>query len=134
MNRANIGVWALAAVALLSGLKVLLDVVEAYRGRSEIAGVSAFERRLEPVKTLVRPHATVGYITDTRPEETTTTAEYYLTEYTLAPRIIVNSMDQKFIVANFHLPQQEPTNLGLKGLELVRDFGAGVKLYRNPAK
>jgi hypothetical protein len=134
LNRANIGVWALAAVALLSGLKVLLDVVEAYRGRSEIAGVSAFESRMEPVKALVRPHATVGYLTDTLPQETTTAAEYYLTQYALAPRIVLNTLDQRFIVANFHLPEQEPANLGVKGLELVRDFGAGVKLYRNAAK
>lgn len=54
-------------------------------------------------------------------------AEYYLTQYALAPLVVDHSPNHPLVVGNFRAgtPLSEPPD----SLQLVRDFGDGVLLF-----
>ena len=57
-------------------------------------------------------------------------AQYVLTQYTLAPRIVLNSPDLPLVVGNFIDGPPAPGFLDKHGLIPLRDLGDGLILYR----
>jgi hypothetical protein len=68
-------------------------------------------------------------MSDLDPAHTVKTAEYYLAQYFLAPRVIEESTEHPLVIANFHT-QQSPELYQSRGLELAQDFGNGLLLLR----
>jgi hypothetical protein len=61
-------------------------------------------------------------------------AQYYLTQYTLAPVFVYNSPDYPLVVGNFLDGPADPEWIGKKGLTPLHDFGDGVMLYRREGR
>jgi hypothetical protein len=61
-------------------------------------------------------------------------AQYVLTQYTLAPRIVRNSPDLPLVVGNFIDGPPAPGFLEKNGLVPLKDFGDGLVLYRRERK
>jgi hypothetical protein len=124
-------VIALAAVSLASSLWFLLDVIGAYTRSSDAFGVAAFEGRFEALHKSMSPRSVLGYVSDNPVNDTRSQAEFYLTQYTLAPAIVKASTEEHFVVGNFHTNAPDRAMLRAKNLELVQDFGNDVFIYRN---
>jgi len=108
---------------------MLLDVA-AVRAPDANAGVDAFERTVAQMRPDLPNAGAVGYFTDGSPGgETMALAEFNLVQYAIAPAILVNRLDRKFVIANLHGRAAPPRNF-----VLVRDYGSGIELLRNPSQ
>jgi hypothetical protein len=76
----------------------------------------------------------MGYVSDNPANNAQSQAEFYLTQYALAPAIVKASTEEHFVVANFHNNSPDPAMLRAKHLVLVQDFGNDVFIYRNITK
>jgi hypothetical protein len=130
----------LIAVALYANLNLLFAGIQRYPNLPKADPVSIHEQRIEQIKK-VMPHTPVlGYVTTVENEKlfldersllnVEFLAQYYLTQYTLAPVFVYNSPDYPFVVGNFLDGPADPEWIRKKGLTPLHDFGDGVILYR----
>ena len=110
-------------LSLASSLWVLLDVIAAYSFAQSSAafGVPAFENRFEVLHKSMPSRSVLGYVSDNPANNTQSQAEFYLTQYALAPAIIKATTEEHFVVANFH--NNAPDQAMLRAKHLVRDRG-----------
>lgn len=109
---------------LLSTARVLIDAPNPSRlYPDDIAARS--DQRFAALKAALPRQGIVGYLGDS-----STPADYYLTQYALAPLVVDRSPDHALVVGNFFtaLPPQTPPPLHL---QLMKDFGNGVMLFAN---
>lgn len=92
--------------------------------------VALFDSGVAQVRPLFPPAGVVGFYND-EPASNTAPTEYHLTQYALAPLVVVNNVDHPLVIASIHNPQSRLTN---PNLELVRDFKNGIQLLRNKTK
>lgn len=110
--------------------------LEAVRAEDE---VSAYERRLAPLRTHLPRHAVVGYLSDPEPEglPRAQSREHYrkflLTRYSLVPVLVVRTTTPELVVGNFDDPSHADQAERL-GLEAVSRFDGGVVLFRRAAR
>jgi hypothetical protein len=83
------------------------------------------DQRFEAIKLALPDRGVVGYIGAGDPDGT---ADYYLAQYALAPRVIDRSSGHPLVIGNF--PHGSPKILP-PGLTVVKDFGNGVLLFSN---
>ncbi len=133
MARHQFAVIALAAVALSSSFWLLLDLVGAYTRGAQTFGVAFFEARFDALRKTIKPHTVFGYYSDNG-NDATALAEFYLTQYTLAPAIVRPSLDEPLVVVNFHNPTPDPKLLQAKNLTAIQNFGNGVLLCHNDSR
>ncbi len=133
MVRHQFAVIALLAIALASSFWVLLDVAGDYSKSSTSFGVAAYESRYSELRKTVTPQTVFGYTSDNPPNDPSDQAEFYLTQYTLAPAIITSSILEKQVIFNFHNPSPDLRALEPKHLTAVLNYGNGVILCR-PSK
>ncbi len=134
--RAKAGLLVLAAVAILSNLRLLVELFGDYTSPSrETYGIAGFEGHYEPLRQVLPKRGVVGYITEPSrdPADPITVAEFYVTQYALAPVIVVNSPNQDYVIGNFRTAPQ-PSYYFDRNLTLLKDFGNGVALFRGSAK
>ncbi|HTS51412.1 MAG TPA: hypothetical protein VMH05_25870 [Bryobacteraceae bacterium] len=131
MARHQFAVIALLGIAVASIFWVLLDVARAYSHSSTSYGVENFENRFADLPKAATPKTVFGYISDNRPEDPSDQAEFYLTQYTLAPAIVVSTINEREVVANMHSANPDMKPLQARGFVPVRNFGNGIFLYRN---
>jgi hypothetical protein len=126
-------VLALLSISLASSLWYLLDVISAYSQRSNGSAmtVATFESRFEALHKSMPPRSVLGYVSDNPSNDTQSQAEFYLTQYALAPAIIKATTEEHFVVANFHTNTPNAAMLRARNLQLVQDFGNDVFIYRN---
>jgi len=82
--------------------------------------------RYDAVRPVLAPGATVGYVEDRPPGER---SHYYLTQYGLAPAVVVEGPDAPLVLVNGRA-EEEPAAARARGWRLLRDAGNGVRLYR----
>jgi hypothetical protein len=128
--RHQVAVLALLTVALASSFWVLLDVAGDYSQSSTSFGVASFENRFSALRKMVTPQSVFGYTSDNPPNDPSDQAEFYLTQYTLAPAIITSSILENQVIVNFHSPKPNLRALQAKRLMVVQDFGSGILLCR----
>ena len=131
MARHQFAVIALLGIAVASIFWVLLDVARAYSHSSASYGVDNFENRFGDLPKAATPKTVFGYISDNRRDDPSDQAEFYLTQYTLAPAIVVSSTTERDVVANLHSANPDMKALQARGLMPVRNFGNGIFLLRN---
>jgi hypothetical protein len=95
--------------------------------------VAAYVARFDAIRGALSAHQGVGYITDRVRDPNRAIAEYHLTQFALAPVLVTNSWNEKYVVGNFHGPLS-PAAVKRKGLEFVHDYGNFVQLLRNPSR
>ena len=137
--------WLL--LILLTGYAVLSLLVQGigiYTDLPDKDPVTIHEARIEQLKPSLPASGAVGYVTTVEndrifaAEKTFTNveflAQYVLTQYTLAPRIVRNSPDLPLVVGNFIDGPPAPGFLEKNGLVPLRDLGDGLILYRKERK
>lgn len=129
-------VTVLICISLASSLWYLLDVITAYSylNESHAFGVSNFDSRFEALRKSMPARSVLGYVSDNPANNTQSQAEFYLTQYALAPAIVKASTDEHFVLANFHSNAPNAAMLTAKHLVLVQDFGNDVYIYRNTTR
>lgn len=131
MARHQFAVIALLGLAVASIFWVLLDVAGAYSHGTNSYGVDSFESRFGDLPKAATPKTVFGYVSDNRPDDPSDQAEYYLTQYTLAPAIVVSTTTEREVVANMHAANPDLKALQARHLMPIRNFGNGVLLCRN---
>jgi len=79
------------------------------------------------------PTGVVGYWSDidgTPQAEQQVQLEYSLVQYAMAPRVIVRSLDPEYVIVHAHPESSLPKSGMRANLEMVRDFGTGLKVFR----
>jgi hypothetical protein len=109
-------------------------------GRLRQDEISAYELRFKELRATLPSQGVVGYIGSPDPAGTATGdanaaallhfRRYLLAQYTLAPLVIVEDAASELVIGNFEPGVAPPPPAGL---ELIRDFGGGILLYRRSA-
>jgi hypothetical protein len=141
--RAAAGWLLLMAMTGYAALDLLIRSVEVYLDLPEKDPVTIHEERINQLCSSLPSRGEIGYITTLESEKIFSEekafknvehlAQYVLTQYTLAPRIVRNSPRLPLVVGNF-LDGPPPSALIEKNrLIPVKDFGDGLILYQgNP--
>jgi hypothetical protein len=92
--------------------------------------VDIYASRFTELRRVLPGVGLVGYLGDRKPEDLESDVAFMLAQYTLAPLVVEKSTTREWVIGNFS--DAPPTAQDLAGLNLepVRDFGAGVVLYR----
>ena len=103
--RSVAAVLLVAFVSFLSIGKFFQQISDFFVKRPSIDGVTQFTARYQPVRSLLPDKGVIGYMTDpaAAADEVNATAEFYLAQYALAPIVVVNSSNQRYVVTNFHV-------------------------------
>jgi hypothetical protein len=130
----------LIAVAVYANLNLLFTRIQACPDADWTDPVTIHERRIEQIRKVLPPTAALGYVTTIENEKifldersllnVEFVAQYYLTQYTLAPVFVYNSPDHPLVVGNFLDGPADPAWIMGKGLTPLHDFGDGLILYR----
>ena len=138
--RRKAGLLLLVVLTGYAVLNLLWQNIRLYPGLPETDPVTIHEARIAELRPLLPPSGAVGYVTTVEngeifaAEKTFTNveflAQYVLTQYTLAPRIVRNSPDLPLVVGNFIDGLPAPGFLEKNGLVPLRDLGDGLILYR----
>src|ERR1700683_58877 len=131
---------ACAAVALLA----LWSTVDFYDTSGEQAGANADvykigeqPARLQDLMSALPATGIVGYVSDAPASQTIGAVLYSGAQYTLAPRLVTSQSlkpGPEWVIGNFSKPLDVVQFGKDRGLILVRDFGNGALLYRNPVR
>lgn len=130
--RSVAAVLLVAFVSFLSIGKFFQQISDFFVKRPSIDGVTQFTARYQPVRSLLPDKGVIGYMTDpaAAADEVNATAEFYLAQYALAPIVVVNSSNQRYVVTNFHV-MVTTGSMADQGFKLVREFGNGVAVFEN---
>jgi len=119
--RAKCAVLLFIVCCLLSTIRILREAPNpAHPTTDDISKRS--DQRFAAVKTRLPATGVIGYIGESGDSST---PDYYLTQYALAPLVVDRSTHHGIVIGNFPLspPSSLPPNL-----RLVEDFGRGVLL------
>jgi len=115
---------------MLSNFQLLLHKIN-FNNEADI--VTKNEERFQQVRKLLPKRGVVGYITDLTPPSVSADEygrQYYITQYTLSPIIIVADSKMPLVIGNY-CKQLESLLLSHPYLILLHDFGDGVALLAN---
>jgi len=137
---AHYPVWLAAGI----GGVVLFSLYTAFqRYRSADEQDSAFQdpymiqaqpERLREASRYLPDKAVIGYLSDLPLDAVSGQAARFGIMYALAPRLVTVSADsQDWVVGNFSHPLDYAAVGGAHQLDLVRDFGNGIVLFRRRA-
>jgi hypothetical protein len=99
--------------------------------------ISLYERRYEPLKRVLPQHAEIGYLSKNSKDPKFYYMEqdakhFYLAQYTLCPRFVVNSLEPSLILNN--LDDGFDSNALPPSLHAQYDFGNGIRLLTRSPK
>jgi hypothetical protein len=93
--------------------------------------INAQPERLREAIPYLPEHAEVGYLSDVSFEAVNGSVAYFGVMYALAPRLVTRSADShEWVVGNFSHPLDYAAAGAAHHLELVKDFGNGIVLFR----
>lgn len=127
---------AVAAVATLS----LWGALDFYRAVSTFAaanpdrhGIAAAGDRFRPAEAILPEAAVVGYLSDVPFGDIRGSTAFFGAQYALAPRVLVHFPARRkvrWVVGNFSRPVNYQELVQSHGLEIARDFGRGLIVFR----
>jgi len=135
-SRVRIALLLVLLYAGASGVRWLHHAAQ-WPARPQQDEISANDRRFDRLRPELPTGGLVGYLGDpplggATPSDSNAVAllhfrRYLLAQYALAPVVLVENTEPEFVVGNFDpgtIPAAPP------GFRLVRDFGAGLVLFR----
>ena len=138
--RIAVSLVLLIAVTVFANLNLLFSRIQLYPELKQTDPVTIHERRIEQIKKVMPAITALGYVTTVENEKlflkersllnVEFLAQYYLTQYTLAPVFVYNSPDYPLVVGNFLDGPADPAWIREKKLTPLHDFGDGLILYR----
>jgi hypothetical protein len=136
VSRTRLGLALVLLYALASGA-AWLKLAANTTGRSAPDEISTYEQRFQAVRAALPARGVVGYLGRTDPAGRTPAERdasslldfkrYLLTQYALAPVVLIESTEPDFVVGNFDPGRAPPTPAGFR---IERDFGTGLVLFR----
>jgi hypothetical protein len=135
MTRVRAALVLLLIYAGVSDFRWLYHAVRAGLGARRVDPITRYERRFGALKRILPHRGVVGYTSGLSPEEfgSEDFKRFLLTEYALAPLVIVNDTTPRLVIGNFD-PERIRSAPALPGLETVRDFGEGLRLLRKASR
>jgi hypothetical protein len=129
------GVFLLAAISMTSSALLLPWAAPITPGRLGKDETTLYLRRFEPLRKALPPRGTVGYEADSEDPLTDRqeVKRFYLTQYAVAPVIVVAGVDRDLVIGNYRDPGSCRV-CGSRDFVLVGDFGQGVMLFRRSAR
>lgn len=131
---ARIYLGLLSAVLLsLWGAFSYYDAETAEQARAENRDpyrIQAARDRFADFLQAVEPGAVLGYISDARPGTVAAGAWFAAAQYAVAPRLLLTGADRRQVLGNFHRASNASAAGAKYGLQVDRDFGDGVVLFR----
>ena len=124
-------IFLFAPIIILSfhyNFKALQKGIERYN-RKELDQITVYEKRFIDLKELLQNHLVVGYVSDYDDNSNEDGIAYTMTQYVLAPIILVRGIKRNFIIGNFHSVKPNIKVYEKENLSLIRDFGNGVILF-----
>ena len=136
-RRIWIGLVLIALFVGVSQLQALRSAFAAYRTLGRPDEVSRHEARLQALRRALPGHGVVGYVSDApgaRMDPASSEARqafkrYLLTQYALAPIVVLRSLDADLVVGDFSASGPDAASTP-PGFVMVKDFGQGVVLLR----
>ena len=131
--RVSVGVLLISLLVLLTVGRLVEEAVSLDPREIGRDVVTLYEKRFAPLKGM---KGVVGYITDadlqSRPEDVKAVQRFVLTQYALAPLIVLNTPQSRLVVGNFHEGAFDPKLPANQGFVVLLNFG-DVVLLRNEA-
>jgi hypothetical protein len=129
---------ALVLLLIYAGVSDARWLYRAVRGgldARQVDPITRYERRFSVLKRVLPQRGVVGYTSGLPPGEFVSEdfKRFLLTEYALAPLVIVNDTGPQLVIGNFD-PDRIRSTPALPGLEIVRDFGDGLRLLRKASR
>lgn len=128
--RAYIGIGLAAALCLWNFVQYQMAESQRNRTSPDPYMIGAQMARYEQLQTALPRDAVMGYVSDLPPADSRSTVLFLGAQYALAPRILVDDDRQQWVLGNFAAPADFAAVGAGRGLQMVRDFGNGVILYR----
>lgn len=142
--RRKVGVLLLIVLTGYAVLNLLWQGIRSCADLPATDPVTIHEARIAQLLPLLPATGEVGYVTTVENDRIFSeersfvnvefVAQYVLTQYTLAPRIVRNRPDLPLVVGNFIDGPPAPGFLEKNGLVPLKDFGDGLVLYRREPK
>lgn len=119
--RMKCAILLFALCCLLSTIRILREAPNPAQTTTDDISKRS-DQRFAAVKTRLPATGVIGYVGESGDSST---PDYYLTQYALAPLVVDRSTHHAIVIGNFPLspPSSLPPNL-----RLVEDFGSGVLL------
>ena len=124
-------IFLFAAIIILSfssNFKAMHKGIQRYN-RKEIDQISIYENRFIELKAFLQNQLVVGYISDYDDSSSEDGIAYSMTQYVLAPIILVRGIKRHFVVGNFQSAIPDVKTYEKENLSLITDFGRGVILF-----
>lgn len=99
--------------------------------------IGFLEERLREAAVLLPRNAVVGYLSDMSADEAQGSAVFLGSQYVLAPRLLVEvsaTNQPDWVLGNFYRPADYEALAKDHQLVLVKDFGAGVAVFRRRSR
>ena len=119
---------AIVILSFSSNFKALHKGIQRYN-RQEVDPISIYESRFIELKAFLQNNLVVGYISDYDDNSNEDGIAFSMTQYVLAPIILVRGIKCHFIVGNFQSARPDVKVYEKENLSLIMDFGEGVILF-----
>ena len=129
-------IFLFAVIIILSfssNFKAVHKGIQRYN-RQELDQITIYESRFIELKAFLQNHLVVGYISDYDDKSNADGIAYSMTQYVLAPIILVRGIKRHFIVGNFQSASPNAKVYAKENLSLIMDFGRGVILFERMEK
>lgn len=130
--RVRIGVLSVIFFALLSSGLALRQALDPPPWAVAQDEISRYEARFRLLRSALPREGIAGYLSEPwrPPHDLDWLKGFFLTQYALAPLVVVDGTAPPFVIGNFRSADPE-RDIADPTLVLVRDFGNGVLLFRH---
>lgn len=128
INRKEIATLLLLLLAFNCGIRLLKKSIFLDRSEVPLNKIDLQEKRLKGLKENLPPRGLVGFVNDTSQDPIEKLREHYVTQYLLTPLIVVDSKDQKLLIAYFKEDVQLNQWLQEETFVILKNFKNGVAL------
>ena len=129
------GIGGVALLSICAAAQTYRSAETYARAYQDPYGINAQPQRVREAIRYLPDNAPVGYLSDVSFEVVTGSAAYFGVMYALAPRLVTRYADRhEWVVGNFSHPLDYAAAGRPHHLEIVKDFGNGIVLYRRRAQ
>jgi hypothetical protein len=124
-------IFLYTAIILLSfhyNFKALQKGIQRFK-RGEPDQITIYEKRFLALKATLENHSIVGYVSDYDDNSDENGIAFSMTQYVLAPILLVRGTKRDFIIGNFQNAKPNIKAFEKENLSVCKNFGNGVILF-----